>query len=144
VNTCHPTTNRTIPPDRDAITRHLSWAHRTILALFEIDPQLASPRHRPRLRLLFGALLPDTPMEKSSEAISDLFQMHKRGFPIDAFFDWNHPRASVAMARHKLKFLRGIFCHTLPDPADERDAIDHLLRLLGFTIIPSASREGAR
>lgn len=130
----HSTTNRTIPPDRDAITRRLPWAHRTILALFEIDPQLASPRHRPRLRLLFASLLPDTPMEKSSEAISDLFQMHKRGFPIDAFTDWNHPRASETVARNKLKFLRGVFGHTLPTGADERDAIDHLLRILGFNI----------
>jgi len=140
----HSTTNRTIPPDRDAIARRLSWAHRTILALFDIDPRLGRQLERPRLRLLFSAVLPGTPVEKSFEAINDLHHMHLRGVPIQAFVDWDAPKAGVDTARHRLKDLRHAFGSALPDPALEDDALDHLLRLLGYTILPPACREASR
>lgn len=130
------------PDEREAIARRLPRPHRTVLALYDIAPLLARPIDRPRLRLLFDLLLPDTPFEKASEAIDDLHHMHLRGFCIPAFNDWNSERPDIARARHVLSRLRHAFGSELPDPGNEQDAIDHMLRLLGYTVLPLAKRKG--
>ena len=124
----------TTPPDPVHIAIHrMDFTARAALLLLELDPSLATRRERLRLRLLVDRVLNTTKNPVTNEALgkalTDLHQMHERGFPVRAFGAPDGPCVGRDEARRALSAFRLCTHRALPD---ERSEATHVETTLDF------------
>jgi hypothetical protein len=116
---------------RDRVLRSLRAVHRAVLTFIDIDPKLAKPKYRPELTLLANMLSGEHEESEIGRAVTEIHNLHQRGFLVRACIDRKAPRVDVDTARAWVVQAR-------PDLGGARGGeketafINSLLRTIGY------------
>jgi hypothetical protein len=108
---------------------HMSPISRCVLTCLCIDPTLARPAERDRLRILVSLTAGNPGNDAIGRGYQDIQELWRRGFPVPAFDDDTRPKPSIGEARDRIAAIR-INLGTAWEGAHAEQA--HLLRLLAL------------
>jgi len=110
---------------------------RAVYELGELDPCLLLSGQRLRLRLLIDRLLGEIETAAVGDAVSALYALRRRGFPVSGISEVLPPRKSRDVARRVIQDLRRKWSRTGPDKIQESLWVE---TTLDFLETPSRGR----
>jgi len=131
-NAHYPSAFDSTDPGTIAAIHNLHPIGRTVLTFFHIDPGLARPASRDRLRSVVKLVMANPPNDLIGIAINDLRKLWRRGFPVSAFDDDSRALLDVVEATRLVDDLRNRLGTRWPDDEWEHAHIHRVMRLLGY------------
>jgi hypothetical protein len=117
---------------------NLSPISRCVLTCLRIDPTLARPAERDRLRILVSLTGGNPGNDAIGRGYHDIHELWRRGFPVPAFDD-TLSKAGIDEARHRITAIRINLGTAWQRPQAE---LAHLIRLVGLLRCELRPRSG--